>query len=537
MDLERTDALERIAALADAPLDAAALASEAARAVAALVGADGVIVGLPRPEAPDLVVGHGECEALRRALADRLAVESLLSPALLQAARDGDASDGDDAVLPEHGISSVVAAAVPAGGDGVGALVVLRRAQSSPFETAEVALLRLAGRSLGLVLAARSARRQHERALARERIVARAVSRTALAATLDAALEATAAGARRVTNASFAAVVLARGGTASVVAATPGPLRDALDSGPSASPLSALAPFHEVSTRGPALRRAVVLSRPAAYLRGLGFSGAVLSGPGVAGRSLVGAPMIAPGGRLEGVVLALIDGTTADAAALEPLETLASSASATVRRLALQDQLEEAYGATVATLAKALEAKDGPTGDHGNHTARLALAVGRRIGVRGAALRTLEFAAILHDVGKIGIPARILEKPGPLDADEWATVREHTRIGERIIAGAPFLAGAARVVRCAHERWDGAGYPDGLRGPEIPLASRIIFACDTWDVMRSDRPYRRAIPHDAALERLRAAAGSQLDPGVVTALEHVIAEGVVPGTGVSTRAA
>jgi HD-GYP domain-containing protein (c-di-GMP phosphodiesterase class II) len=156
--------------------------------------------------------------------------------------------------------------------------------------------------------------------------------------------------------------------------------------------------------------------------------------------------------------------------------------------------------------------------------AELALAVGRELGLDRVELRELEYAAILHDIGKIGIPAEILSKAGPLSDDEWAFMRRHTSIGERILRDVPFLAGAARAVRSAHERWDGGGYPDGIAGPEIPLLSRIVFACDTWHVMTSDRPYRRRLPRAEALRRLRAEAGRQLDPRVVAALCDVLGE-------------
>ena len=165
-----------------------------------------------------------------------------------------------------------------------------------------------------------------------------------------------------------------------------------------------------------------------------------------------------------------------------------------LRRARLHTEIESAYLSTVTALANALEAKDLQTQEHASATSRLAVAVGRELSLAGSDLRDLEFAAVLHDVGKIAIPDEILSRRGPLSDEEWAFVRDHTVVGERILRGIPFLQSAASAVRSAHERWDGEGYPDGLAGERIPLLSRIVFACDTWDVMTSDRPYREALP-------------------------------------------
>jgi HD-GYP domain-containing protein (c-di-GMP phosphodiesterase class II) len=124
-------------------------------------------------------------------------------------------------------------------------------------------------------------------------------------------------------------------------------------------------------------------------------------------------------------------------------------------------------------------------------------------------------AAELHDVGKIAIPEEILHKPGPLDELEWELMRKHTLIGERILGAAPAMAPIAAAVRWSHERWDGAGYPDGIAGEEIPLAARIVFVCDAYDAMRTSRPYRRAISREQAIAELRRGAGSQFDPRIV----------------------
>ena len=203
-------------------------------------------------------------------------------------------------------------------------------------------------------------------------------------------------------------------------------------------------------------------------------------------------------------------------------------------RLAEQrrEELEQSYLATIAALAAALDAKDRHTEAHSRETAALAKAVGRRLGLEGEVLRFLEYSALLHDIGKIGVPGYILNKPGPLDDEETAVMREHPVIGERIVASVPFLARIRPIVRGEHERWDGGGYPDGLSGEGIPIEARIIHACDAFEAMASDRPYRRARPREWILGEIRAQAGRQFDPRVAQALLDVVESGevVVAGT-------
>src|SRR6185295_17327313 len=126
-------------------------------------------------------------------------------------------------------------------------------------------------------------------------------------------------------------------------------------------------------------------------------------------------------------------------------------------------------------------------------------------------------AAELHDVGKIAIPDAILQKTGPLDEGEWAFMRRHTLIGERILMAAPALRSVAKLVRSSHERWDGGGYPDGLRSEQIPLGARVVAVCDAFDAMTTNRPYRHRVNQPAAMAELRACAGTQFDPQVVQA--------------------
>ena len=174
-----------------------------------------------------------------------------------------------------------------------------------------------------------------------------------------------------------------------------------------------------------------------------------------------------------------------------------------------------------AVLVRALSERHPDLVSHNADVSRMAELVARRLNVPEDQLAPMHHAAELHDIGKVGIPDAILSKPGPLDADEWAFMRRHTIIGERIVAGAPALAQVGRLVRSSHERWDGAGYPDELAGEEIPLGSRIIAVCDAFDAMLSERPYQSARSASAALAELRACSGSQFDPIVVEAFGAV----------------
>jgi HD-GYP domain-containing protein (c-di-GMP phosphodiesterase class II) len=142
-------------------------------------------------------------------------------------------------------------------------------------------------------------------------------------------------------------------------------------------------------------------------------------------------------------------------------------------------------------------------------------------------------AAELHDVGKMAVPDEILNKPGPLDRVEMGFIRQHTIVGERILAAAPSLSPVARIVRASHERWDGSGYPDGLKGEAIPLAARIVAACDAYYAMTSDRPYQAAVPRVDALAELRRCAGTHFDPAVVEAVCAEVESGHAPGPAAS----
>jgi len=179
---------------------------------------------------------------------------------------------------------------------------------------------------------------------------------------------------------------------------------------------------------------------------------------------------------------------------------------------------------SIDVLLSVLNERDSLLAHHLADVADHAEAVSRRLQVPTPQLQTIRQAAELHDVGKLAIPEEILAKPGPLTEDEWEFVRRHTVIGERILASAPALRAAAEIVRSSHERWDGAGYPDKLSGPQIPLGARIISVCDAFDAMTTPRPYARALSPEDALHELFRCAGTQFDPQVVDAFAAVQAD-------------
>jgi HD-GYP domain-containing protein (c-di-GMP phosphodiesterase class II) len=192
--------------------------------------------------------------------------------------------------------------------------------------------------------------------------------------------------------------------------------------------------------------------------------------------------------------------------------------------------------AALGSILQALAVKDGAVDDHSGDVAELAVAVGRRVGLRGPALTELQVAGALHDLGKLAVPQEILDKPGPLSAEEWEIVRGHPAAGEQIVRGIPALAHLAPLLRAMHEHWDGGGYPDGLRGEQIPLPARIVMACDAYEAIVSERPYDPSRPPEAAVAELREGAGTQFDPRVVAAFLQVLRERGVP-PGPSTAAA
>ncbi len=192
--------------------------------------------------------------------------------------------------------------------------------------------------------------------------------------------------------------------------------------------------------------------------------------------------------------------------------------------------LEQAFLQTVEVLANALEAKDEYTHGHAREVAELAMHVGRAVGMGEEELRILELAGMFHDIGKMGVSSDIINKPSALTDEEMAAMQRHPEIGEQILAPVEFLQPVRPIVRSCHERWDGRGYPDALAGEAIPLAARIIFVCDAYHAMTSDRSYRKALPEVEAVRRLRDAAGTQFDPTVVDTFLKLHAVGLRHGS-------
>jgi putative nucleotidyltransferase with HDIG domain len=186
--------------------------------------------------------------------------------------------------------------------------------------------------------------------------------------------------------------------------------------------------------------------------------------------------------------------------------------------------LGDAYRTTLKALTAALETRDLETHGHSERVVNFSLRLGQELGLDPEQMRSLEFGSLLHDIGKIGVPDAILRKPAKLTEEEWVRMREHPLHGQKILRGIDFLEGAARVVAQHHEKWDGSGYPLGLRGAQIDLNARIFAVADAFDAITSDRVYRAGRSYDEALAELDAYAGRQFDPRVVEAFRHVPAE-------------
>lgn len=202
-------------------------------------------------------------------------------------------------------------------------------------------------------------------------------------------------------------------------------------------------------------------------------------------------------------------------------------------RIVRAAELSSAYRGTAELMGDVLEADDAYTGgEHTEGVVELSLGVGRQLGLDEDSMRNLEFGALLHDIGKLRVPNEIINKPGKLDEEEWAIIKQHPRYGQEMlerVGGA--LSPVAPIVRGHHERWDGAGYPDGLKGEAIPIEARIITACDSFSAMTTNRSYRQAMSFLEAVEELERCAGSQFDPAVVAAMRVVVAEQAPPEAG------
>jgi HD-GYP domain-containing protein (c-di-GMP phosphodiesterase class II) len=190
----------------------------------------------------------------------------------------------------------------------------------------------------------------------------------------------------------------------------------------------------------------------------------------------------------------------------------------------LVEQVRETHLKTINALSRSMEAKDYYTGGHIERVSGMAVAIAKRLGYSGAELDAIQIGAVVHDIGKIGIPDRILNKPGPLDDEEWKVMKRHPVISEKILSDVGLPSVVLEIARSSHERVDGQGYPDALEGDRIPLPARIVLVADAFDALTSDRPYRRARPLPLAMEEIRTHAGTQFCPSVVAALEELYRE-------------
>jgi putative nucleotidyltransferase with HDIG domain len=231
---------------------------------------------------------------------------------------------------------------------------------------------------------------------------------------------------------------------------------------------------------------------------------------------------LAPVGLL--AVWAMDESQWAAAALLPLIGVLAVFARERRRRVESLVELNNAYQGMALVLGDVVEHDDQYTGEHCRDVVELALAAGARLGLDADRTRDLQFAALLHDVGKVAIPKAIINKPGRLDSEEFELVKTHTIVGQQMLDRVGgFMSEVGRIVRSHHERWDGRGYPDGLAGEAIPLEARIIACCDSYNAMTTTRSYRRALPAHVAAHELRECAGSQFDPAVVDAVLAILA--------------
>jgi HD-GYP domain-containing protein (c-di-GMP phosphodiesterase class II) len=198
------------------------------------------------------------------------------------------------------------------------------------------------------------------------------------------------------------------------------------------------------------------------------------------------------------------------------------------------DELRTAYRETIRSLAYVVEAKDAYTGQHLERCRVYGIALLQALGVADEH-PDAEYGFLLHDAGKVGVPESILGKPGPLTAAEWRVMRTHPLIGYQMVAGIPFLTTAAEIVRSHHEAFDGSGYPEGLKGDEIPLAARVFTVVDAFDAMTTNRPYRAALSYDQAVSELTRMAGSQFDPEVCQVFVPMCEGLLAPGSPTLAR--
>jgi putative nucleotidyltransferase with HDIG domain len=244
-----------------------------------------------------------------------------------------------------------------------------------------------------------------------------------------------------------------------------------------------------------------------------------------------GAPLISKG-QIKGVLeVYLHSHRTMDDEWLNFLETMAGQVAIAVESASLFDGLQRsntelfmAYDATIEGWSAALDLRDKETEGHSKRVTEMTMQLARTLGIGEAELVHVRRGALLHDIGKMGIPDSILLKPGPLTDEEWVIMRQHPQHAFDLLSQVAYLKPALDIPYCHHEKWDGTGYPRGLKGKQIPLAARIFAVVDVWDALTSDRPYRKAWTKEKAIEHIKAGAGSHFDPKVVEAFLRMMSE-------------
>ncbi len=235
--------------------------------------------------------------------------------------------------------------------------------------------------------------------------------------------------------------------------------------------------------------------------------------------------------RLEHAVHRIAEGDLAVRARVrgrDELARLGRGFNSMVARLeAARQEIERGVTETVSALASTIDVNDAYTHGHCERVAQGTAAVAERMGVEGQDLKEFELAAMLHDIGKIGVPTQVLAKKGKLTKAEYRQMQEHAALGARILSSVSFLGEIPTYVRHHHENWDGSGYPDGLAGDEVPLAARIIHLVDAYDAITSSRPYRRALAHEEAIRRIGETSGTQFDPEIVDVFLELVDEGII----------
>jgi putative nucleotidyltransferase with HDIG domain len=206
------------------------------------------------------------------------------------------------------------------------------------------------------------------------------------------------------------------------------------------------------------------------------------------------------------------------------LSTLANQTAVVIENARLYEDLEATFVQTVVTLANAIDIRDTYTSSHSQRIAEWAAEIARILGCSAQEIQAIYWGGLLHDIGKIGIPDAILRKSGQLDESEWEIIRKHTILGAQLVSPIKKLADVAPIIECSHERYNGSGYPHGLKGEEIPLGARIIGVVDSYSAMRDERSYKKPVSHEEAIAELRRNSGILFDPQVVQVFLYVLSD-------------